>query len=359
MSPTTAAANKLSGIASHLTGSSSTFRYDAHSTTFPLRSDLPAIPGAPAGAAWFWGADDELGRLNLLTPARVLAAAKTVTQGIVVPLNLTLGHPAPPCFDRQPFVHTIKPLHESGCAFDDHYSMNPQSGSQWDGFRHFSHQESCTFYNNTKPEDIVGPKANTKCGIQAWAKKGIAGRGILLDFASWAATTSRSYDIFSPASVITYDELVAVGKSQNLDIRPAALGGDIHPGDIVLVRTGFTLHDSPSSADQRQEYRGKSLDEQRYNGIEQSVEMLDWLHDCYVAAIAADSPTLEAWPSPTGWYLHEYLLARWGVPLGELWDLEELARRCREEGRWTFMVTSAPMNVEGGVATPPNALAIF
>jgi len=40
--------------------------------------------------------------------------------------------------------------------------------------------------------------------------------------------------------------------------------------------------------------------------------MIDWLHDCYFAAVAGDSPTFEAWPSQREKYLHEYVLAFWG-----------------------------------------------
>jgi hypothetical protein len=49
----------------------------------------------------------------------------------------------------------------------------------------------------------------------------------------------------------------------------------------------------------------------------------------------------------------------WGMPIGEMWDLEALAAECEKQQRWTFFLTSAPLNVTGGVASPPNALAIF
>ena len=75
--------------------------------------------------------------------------------------------------------------------------------------------------------------------------------------------------------------------------------------------------------------------------------MLDWLHDCYFAAVAGDAPAFEAWPSNREFYLHEYLLAMWGCPIGELLDLERLSERCREGGRWTFFVASSPDNCPG------------
>lgn len=47
------------------------------------------------------------------------------------------------------------------------------------------------------------------------------------------------------------------------------------------------------------------------------------------------------------YHLHEYILALWGMPLGEMLDLEKLAKTCREKGRWFFFFTSAPANVPG------------
>ncbi len=47
------------------------------------------------------------------------------------------------------------------------------------------------------------------------------------------------------------------------------------------------------------------------------------------------------------YHLHEYILALWGMPLGEMLDLEKLAKTCRAKNRWTFFVSSAPANVLG------------
>lgn len=75
--------------------------------------------------------------------------------------------------------------------------------------------------------------------------------------------------------------------------------------------------------------------------------MREWLHDCYFAAVAGDSPTFEVWPVPGLDLLHSSLLALWGCPIGEMWDLETISVKCRERGRWTFFLTSAPANVPG------------
>jgi len=53
------------------------------------------------------------------------------------------------------------------------------------------------------------------------------------------------------------------------------------------------------------------------------------------------------------------MLPMWGMPIGELWDLERLAEKCVKEGRYTFFLTSSPDYVHGSVGSRPNALAIF
>lgn len=83
------AADRLTKIVRALTMEkpATTIPWDPDSTTFPTRKGLPTIPGAPAQAAWFWGKEDYIGRLNLLTPTRIKAAAAEIQTGEVVPLE--------------------------------------------------------------------------------------------------------------------------------------------------------------------------------------------------------------------------------------------------------------------------------
>ena len=57
--------------------------------------------------------------------------------------------------------------------------------------------------------------------------------------------------------------------------------------------------------------------------------------------------------------LHDRLISMFGMPIGEMWDLEELAAECERQKRWSFFLTSSPLNVTGGIASPPNAIAVF
>lgn len=280
-----------------------TIPFDPDSTKFPTRRELPAIPGAPEGAAWVWGDEDGIGRLNLLTPTRVAAAAKEIRSGQIVPINLPLNTPEVPAFHRESFKHEIKTLAEDK-AYDDLYSLNTQSGTQWDGFRHFAHLPTGTFYNNTKGSDIVGPSANHKCSIHHWAQHGIAGRGVLLDYRSYAHRKGINYDPYEYYP-ISFEELKHCAADQGIDIRPAAEGGDIRIGDILFVRTGWVEAYHSKSPQERNELAvrphqlGKD-DGQRYAGLSQEERMLDWLHDSYFAAVAGDAPAFEAWPTHEG-----------------------------------------------------------
>ncbi|KAJ5368245.1 uncharacterized protein N7496_008005 [Penicillium cataractarum] len=316
--------------------------WDPNSTAFPLRNELPEIPGAPKEAAW-------VGRLNLLTPIRVQNAAKEIQRGEVIPVNLPLNDPSHPAFLREQFKHEIKTLVPS-LVYDDTYHLNTQSGTQWDGFRHadcykFAHS-SGKFYNNITGADIVGPNANQKCAVHYWAKRGIAGRGVLLDYHEYAKKKKIRFDPYETCG-ISYEDIMNCGKEQGIDIRPESAGGDIQIGDILFIRSGWCEAYSKRSEETKILDSAKQQ-HQTFGGLVQEQAILDWLHDCYFAAVAGDSPSFEAWPTSEGYHLHEYILSLWGMPLSEMLQLDRLAERCHELNRWTFFFTSAPANCISG-----------
>jgi kynurenine formamidase len=95
-------------------------------------------------------------------------------------------------------------------------------------------------------------------------------------------------------------------------------------------------------------------------GLAATEESAAWLWDRHVAAVAADNLAVEKAPlnmTPDG-FLHYRLIPGFGMALGELFWLDDLAAACAADRRWTFQFTSAPLNVRGGVGSPPNALAI-
>jgi len=95
-------------------------------------------------------------------------------------------------------------------------------------------------------------------------------------------------------------------------------------------------------------------------GIERTREIAAWLWDHRVAAIGADNPAVESLPFDLGDEnaLHHLTLPLLGLPLGELFVLAPLAKDCARDRRYEFLCRSAPMNLEGGSAPPPNARAI-
>ncbi|EXJ67385.1 uncharacterized protein A1O5_09398 [Cladophialophora psammophila CBS 110553] len=310
--------------------------FDPDAEKLPKLSELPSIDGAPSNAAWFWGKHDQLGRLNLLTPRRIANAAKQIQTGKTVCLNFPAELPAPPFFGRQGFKHEIKAI--TDYAYDDLHTLNTQSGSQWDGFRHvgINHNDSFIWYNNTTRAQILSTE---KLGIHHWAKKGIAGRGVLIDFYSYS---KRSYDPFT-ARKITVEEIEACARACHVEF---------NYGDILVVRTGWSEAYKKLDADGRMKIGSKSNSELEFAGLSRGNSMLEFLHDNYFSAVASDSPAFESWPFDEPEHLHYYLLPRWGVPIGEMWDLDGLAELCQKTGRYTFFLASSPANVQGEGLSP-------
>jgi hypothetical protein len=325
-------------------------------------SQLPLDKSDPTLRLNAWGAygpDDQLGFLNRQTPATVAAATSEIKTGIRIPLDAALDFQAhKPLFSRQAFskdVYQKKPR----IVHDDTWSFNTQSSSQWDGLRHFGYQKAGLFYNGTTLEDIAGtsPKSNKTSdilGIQnPVAQGGITGRAILIDFARWLTTSAgqeatRETKFSSFASTpIKLSWLKSCLEHQKTVPKF---------GDILLIRTGFFPAFHALSASDLSTLQAQSPPS--LGGVEQSDEMLEWIWNNF-SAVGADHPSFERWPTPFEWSLHEVLLAGWGCHIGELMDLEALAEECERQGRWSFFLCSVPCHVPGGVASPPNAVAIF
>jgi kynurenine formamidase len=119
---------------------------------------------------------------------------------------------------------------------------------------------------------------------------------------------------------------------------------------------GFTTAFEAATLERKKEVMSKSPFQ--YPGFESTFEVLGWLWDSKIAAVAGDCPGFEAWP-PSEQVMHQILLAGFGMPIGEMFTFDELAKECEKQQRWTFFLTSEPLNVQGGVASPPNALAIL
>lgn len=86
--------------------------------------------------------------------------------------------------------------------------------------------------------------------------------------------------------------------------------------------------------------------------------MWEFLWDHRLAGVAADSVTAEVWPLSEGQCSLHLAIARMGLVLGEMFDLDALAEDAATTGGYEYFVVSSPLNVRGGVGSPANAMAI-
>ncbi|SPJ71472.1 uncharacterized protein FTOL_01200 [Fusarium torulosum] len=340
-------------------------------SSVPDYDDLPKVEGMPKGCAWGVfdqnGEKDKVGTLNFLTPEVVRNAALEVKDGISISLNWPinamnkLNIPG-----RAASEHKILYIPESmaalpfdqGKSWDDEIAFNTQCSSQWDSLCHFQHQDSGLAYNGANPDrealSVNSTESNTMPTLDHWHSRGcLAGRGVLLDYAAYAEEKGLDFHPFD-GNRITVNDLEACAAHQKVEFRP---------GDILLVRTGAT-----EVVDKMDPIGLGKMAAAKLTGLHGCEETARWLWNKRFAAAASDSSSFEAFPplKPDGSVggmkdlaLHTYCLSFFGMSIGELWDLSRLAVYCKEKKRYSFMITSTPLNQPGLIGSPPNALAIF
>ena len=113
----------------------------------PSFDSLPMRRDGPRGNAWgLFGQDDQLGMLNRLTPENTIEASKEIMYGLRISTDLPLDQLKTPCFNRLAFHQQIQ--HKAPRTVnDDVLTLNTQSSSQWDGFRHFGERLHVTLFN--------------------------------------------------------------------------------------------------------------------------------------------------------------------------------------------------------------------
>lgn len=184
---------------------------------------------------------------------------------------------------------------------------------------------------------------------------GIAGRGVLLDYQSWAEENGKTADMSSSAPILS-DDLMACYREQQ---ERSTNGLELRKGDILLIRSGFIKrYDDIAPEDEK---AMGSASPMKACGVHQDKRLLEWLWTNQVAAVGGDAQGWECLPSDesAGFIFHEVLIVGWGCPIAELLWLEDLADACKRVSRWIFLFTSSPLNVFGGVASPANAMAIL
>ncbi|KAL4895002.1 hypothetical protein BDV59DRAFT_200260 [Aspergillus ambiguus] len=333
--------------------------------SLPNFDDLPPVPGMPQGCAWGIfdkdGKKDVYGTLNLLTPEVVREAASEVRHGVSVSLNWPIGSVKYPGFFRKSLDRQVMKLEDPQTgkifAFDDEVHFNTQASSQWDSLCHVQHLPTESTYNGFKAtvDSLQSPQEPNKLPtLDRWHERGcIAGRGVLIDFKAYAEANGIQFSPFSGFRVGP-GEIEAVAAYQGITFQH---------GDILVIRFGFTEAFGAMTADEQ----ASALGSNAVCGVEGSVEMARWLWNRHFAAIACDNMAVEAIPpiingeerTPFELVLHPWCLSLMGMPLGELWDLKALAEECKKAQKYSFFLTSSPLNVPGGVGSPPNAIAIL
>ncbi|TFY81588.1 hypothetical protein EWM64_g2422 [Hericium alpestre] len=319
-------ASALQTLAAHLSA-------DKGEKPLPSFDELPHF-NEYTGCAWtVWGEDDQLGTINLLTDDVVRRAAQEeIKTGRAVSLNWPLQFPDKPAFSRKPPQH--KSIITAGGHRDDEIHINTQSGTQWDGLKHFPVEDYNVLYKGIPVESLpVGefsfPDPNNvdpnliKLGIHNWAQHGICGRGVFLDLVHYYTKSGGvlPYDPWTSHS-ISVGELLDCARAEGVTFRR---------GDILLIRAGFIQKFYTAGQAERDSLREKP---ETFAGIEQSEAMKRFLWKRFLVRSDADSE-------------------------GEFFDLEALSKISAETGRYTFFFSSWPLNVLGGTASPPNAAAYF
>lgn len=309
------------------------------SERFRPYDELPRIEKLDMAHAWE-ALDHDLGTLDRSEPARVREAAARVLSGEVVRLDLPLTEISPPLFGRSPLSQEVFATDRN--TLDDRLdSFYPQGSSQWDGLRHIRAREF-GFFGGQEGEFKPGEE---RLGIGHWARRGIVGRGVLIDVAGHRRRSGRPLDPLG-AEAIEAGELREVLAVQGVEPRR---------GDVLLIRTGWIgAYRELDTAGREAQAESASV-----TGLAGSEDVARFLWDSGAIAVAADNPTLEAAPGdPRVGSLHRRLIPLLGFAVGELLDLDRLAELCVEDGRWDFLFVAAPLNLPGGVGSPANAVAI-
>jgi kynurenine formamidase len=334
----------------------------------------------PDGSTWGdWGEDDELGRINLVTQEKVLQGIREVTEGRSFCLSLPLDLPGGTTLNQRrhpPKVAPTEDMDGNPAVFynvhmsempdfgdpkyvdvwaDDVVTLSLQYSTQWDSLAHVGAEfdadgdgvEEALYYNGYRAgTDLEGPTEGRSfahhLGLEHMAFHGVQGRGVLVDLRHHLG------DKWQPVNLETLQEIM---RADNVVVEP---------GDMLLLHTGYATKvvewDKQASA--RDLFATSCYLDAHDDAL------LDWITESQISALVADNYAVEGLlgkdkdPSRHSFLpIHHLCLFKLGVPLGELWYLDELATWLREHGRSRFLLTAPPLRLPGIVGSPTTPIA--
>lgn len=284
-----------------------------------------------------WGAEDQVGALNLVTPEVTRRAAGLVLEGRTLSLAQPLG-PASPApahrsrparfMNRDAGDYALGARTPGGFKFaEDTVQFPTHSGTHVDALAHVWSGEH--LYNSHPEASTRTTRGAQRCGAEHLVP--VVTRGVLVDL------VARAGEPLPPSAPV---------EAEDLERGIAEAGVAPEPGDAILIRTGWW--ESHGSAD---DY---FADEPGITG-----DAAAWLAARDVALVGADNYAVERQTAEPGFPAHLVLLHQHGVPLIENLDLAGLAAELAAAGRSTFLLLFAPLPLVGSTASPVTPVAVL
>ncbi|HEV3333026.1 MAG TPA: cyclase family protein [Bryobacteraceae bacterium] len=277
-----------------------------------------------------WGKDDQIGALNLITPAKRRQAAALVKEGFSVSMEAD-PDTVKAVDNPNPFELKMLTIGSDEIAVNYHGIAH----THLDSLAHIN--DNGVFFNGYKPDAAtVLKQGHAKNSIHN-VKNGIFTRGILIDI-----PRLKGVPYLEPGTPIYVEDLEAWEKKAGIKVSA---------GDALFVRTGVWARRKAVGPWLRGRAEGG-----RSAGLDPSV--IPWLKQRDIAIMGSDHPQYVS-PSSLRGAVHDFALLYLGVHLFDNCDLEALADAAAARNRWDFLLTAAPLAIPGGTGSPVNPIATF
>ena len=271
-----------------------------------------------------WGADDQLGAVNLITPNKRRAALALATTGEVVSLSLPITVGAPPENPESTAAFTnlrVVNIPSDFLMERQQVAFHGSTVSHLDALCHAHHDGK--IYNGVALEDIFTEDGCARMGISGLAG-GIVTRGVLLDI-----PRLKGLDALENGTHVYPEDIEAWERRT---------GVTVSSGDAIFLRTGRWTNDNRSGYD---------------------ITVAPWLKRRDVALVGSDGTQDVGQIPGTALPFHKLVLVALGANIFDNMDLEALAETVARLNRWEFLLVAAPIPNPGGTGSPLNPLAIF